>query len=104
MEAKRFKKNDEGFICLNCGKTAPPLGYSSRNHCPRCLYSLHADENPGDRAASCRGLMRPFWAEPDARKGYIISHRCELCGAVRRNRAASDDNLDLIIRLTVREL
>lgn len=101
MEIKRFKKNDEGFICLHCGKTALPLGYSSRNHCPVCLYSLHADENPGDRASECRGLMRPVFAETDARKGMIITHRCEVCGALRRNRSASDDNMELLIRLTV---
>jgi rubrerythrin len=101
METKRFKKNDEGFICRHCGKTADPLGYTSRNHCPYCLYSLHADENPGDRASECQGLMRPERAEPDAKKGYIIYHRCEVCGALRRNKAASDDNMNLIIRLTV---
>jgi uncharacterized OB-fold protein len=103
METKRFKKNDEGFICQNCGKKAEPLGYTSRNHCPYCLYSLHADENPGDRASGCRGLMRPERAEPDAKKGYIIYHRCEVCGVLRRNKAAYDDNMKLIISLTVHE-
>lgn len=103
MESKRFKKNDEGFVCRSCGKTAEPLGYTSRNHCPYCLYSLHADENPGDRASECRGLMCPVYAEPDAKKGYIITHCCEVCGVERRNKAASDDNKMLIIKLTVRD-
>ena len=56
METKRFTKNDSGFVCANCGREVPPLGYSSRNHCPYCLCSLHVDVNPGDRAADCGGI------------------------------------------------
>lgn len=100
MEQKRFTKNDEGFICGHCGYAVPPLGYTSRNHCPKCLYSLHADENPGDRASECRGLMRPLRADPDPKKGFVITHICERCGAVRRNKAASDDDRRLLIALT----
>ena len=48
LQNKRFAKNDEGFFCAHCGKWVPPLGYSSRNHCPFCLWSLHVDINPGD--------------------------------------------------------
>ena len=105
MEDKRFKKNDSGFICGNCGKEVLPLGYSSRNHCPFCLWSLHLDENPGDRASECGGKMRPVTATPDPKKGYIIRHRCEKCGEVVRNNAAHEakiqpDDMDTIIRLT----
>lgn len=101
METKRFSKNDSGFICEYCGREVPPLGYTSRNHCPYCLWSLHVDENPGDRASECRAPLEPVFAEPDPKKGYIITHRCTRCGALRRNKAASDDDLDLIIALTV---
>ena len=101
METKRFSKNDSGFICEHCGREVPPLGYTSRNHCPYCLWSLHVDENPGDRASECRAPLEPVCAEPDPKKGYIITHRCTRCGALRRNKAASDDDLDLIIALTV---
>ena len=106
MEEKRFAKNDSGFVCAHCGKRVEPLGYTSRNHCPFCLWSVHVDVNPGDRANPCGGLMEPIAAEPDARRGYIIVHRCEKCGAVRRNRAAHEapvqpDDLGLIIALTV---
>ena len=106
MENKRFTKNDSGFICGHCKKEVPPLGYTSRNHCPFCLWSRHLDENPGDRQSECRGLMEPVSAEPDAKKGYIIIHKCTECGAVRRNKAAYGpkaqvgDNLKLIISLT----
>ena len=55
METKRFTKNDSGFICAHCGKEVEPLGYTSRNHCPGCLWSLHLDENPGDMGNNVNG-------------------------------------------------
>ena len=102
---KRFRKNDEGFVCLNCGKTVEPLGRTSRNHCPFCLWSLHVDINPGDRANPCRGLMKPVAAIADAKKGYIIIHKCQKCSAILRNKAAygtsvQPDDMSLIIELT----
>lgn len=104
-ETKRFTKNDSGFLCAHCGKEVKPLGYTSRNHCPFCLWSLHVDILPGDRANPCGGLMEPISAVPDAKKGYIITHRCTKCGSVGRNRAAygadvQPDDLNLLIRLT----
>ena len=101
MQTKRFTKNDSGFICANCGKEVSPLVYSSRNHCPVCLCSLHLDVNPGDRASQCGGVMRPVSAEPDSKKGFIITHKCDKCGKVGRNKSASDDDTDLLIALTV---
>ena len=105
MEEKRFKKNDSGFTCLVCGKDVLPLGYTSRNHCPFCLSSLHVDINPGDRQNECRGILRPVRALPDAKRGFIIVHRCEKCGKEVRNKAAHEadvqpDDMDLIIKLT----
>ena len=105
MEQKRFQKNDAGFVCQNCGKTVLPLGYTSRNHCPFCLCSLHVDILPGDRQNPCCGILRPVGAEPDKKRGYILTHKCEKCGAVIRNKAATEakiqpDNLDLVIALT----
>ena len=105
MESKRFQKNDDSFVCANCGFEVLPLGYTSRNHCPRCLCSLHVDNLPGDRANPCRGLLRPVRVEPDPKKGYVIIHRCDKCGGISRNRAANEakvqpDDIDLLIRLT----
>ena len=104
ISTRTFTKNDSGFVCGHCGKTVFPLGYSSRNHCPFCLWSRHLDINPGDRLSECGGLMEPVSAEPDAKKGYVITHRCVKCGAVRRNRAVfsgeQSDDIRKIIRLT----
>ena len=112
MEQKRFTKNDDSFICKNCGFEVKPLGYSSRNHCPKCLCSLHVDINPGDRANTCGGILRPIRVEPDPKKGYIIIHKCDKCGEEGNNKAAlkltAKDNLpqeqyddeELLIKLT----
>ena len=106
-EEKRFRKNDGGFTCLHCGREVSPLGYTSRNHCPFCLWSLHVDVLPGDRANPCGGLLRPVKTEPDPKKGFVIVHRCERCGATVRCKAAlrgnSPDDNDLLIRLTAGE-
>ena len=109
MDSPLFTKNDNGFVCAHCGREVLPLGYTSRNHCPFCLYSLHVDVNPGDRANSCGGPLRPVRAEPDPKRGYVITHRCEKCGALSRCRAAHEakvqpDDLGLIIKLTAAEM
>ena len=49
--------------------------------------------------------MCPIKAEPDAKRGYIIIHKCQKCGAIVRNKAAHEakiqpDDTDLIIKLT----
>ena len=105
LESKRFSKNDDSFICAHCGKKVEPLGYSSRNHCPFCLSSLHVDINPGDRANPCGGILKPIRVEPDPRRGYVIIHRCQRCGGSSRCRAAHEakiqpDDTELLIRLT----
>ncbi len=96
-----FTEIDEEFICENCGKKVPKLGYSCRNHCNSCLCSKHVDKNPGDRQETCHGLLEPIGVEISSKKGYIIIQKCKKCGAIRRNKAADDDNIDLIIKLSV---
>ncbi len=97
-----------GFRCLRCGTEATPLANGSvRNHCPACLWSLHVDVHPGDRASDCGAPLEPVAVRPHPRKGFVVVHRCTGCGAVRENRAAADDPVqpddrDLLIRLTAR--
>ncbi len=100
---RKFTKIDEAFECENCGKKIEPLGYTCRDHCDNCLYSKHVDINPGDREETCHGLLEPIRVELDSKKGYVIVYRCKKCGAIRRNKAANDDNMDLIIALTARQ-
>ena len=100
----KFTEIDEEFICENCGKKVEKLGYSCRNHCPYCLYSKHVVINPGDRQEECHGLLKPISVELDSKKGYVIIFKCTKCGKIRRNKAAKDDNMDLIIKLTSNQI
>lgn len=91
---KRFTAvgRNTGFTCVQCGREVPPLAAAGcRNHCPFCLYSRHVDVLPGDRANECGGVLEPVGVLVDARKGYVIVHRCRSCGELKRNRAASED-------------
>ena len=101
---KRFTEIDEEFICDNCGAVVPKLRYSSRDHCTNCLHSKHVDINPGDRMEECHGDLEPVSLEIDSKKGYVIIYRCKKCGAIRKNKAAKDDNMDLIIELSSKQL
>ena len=101
---KKFNMIDENFICENCGKEVHKLGYTARDHCPYCLYSKHLDINPGDRQEECHGLLEPVGAELDSKKGYVIIFKCKKCGKIRRNKAAKDDNMDLLIDLSSKQV
>ena len=93
---------NEGFKCAKCKKTVKPHeGGSCRNHCPYCLYSLHVDlKVPGDRLSECEGLMRPVGIQLHKKKGARIIHVCEKCGHKTFNRAAPDDDWDMICQLS----
>ena len=92
-------KNDNSFECLNCGKMVEKLGYTSRDHCPHCLHSIHVDIVPGDRANSCKGKLVPIAVESSSKKGYIIVYKCEKCGEIKRNKFAEDDNFDEMLKV-----
>ncbi|MBP3285285.1 MAG: RNHCP domain-containing protein [Clostridia bacterium] len=94
-----FIEIDEPFICEKCGKSVEPLGYTSRDHCPYCLYSKHVDKDPGDRAEECHGALKPIGLENNAKKGYTIIYQCEKCGAIRKNKMANDDDFDLLMKI-----
>ena len=44
------------------------------------------------------------WIENDSKKGYVIVFKCKKCEKNRKNKAARDDNMDLIIKLSSRPL
>lgn len=96
----------DGFTCRQCGAFAAWDGAGSRhrNHCPNCLHSVHLDDVPGDRDASCGAIMEPIavWV----RKGgeWAIVHRCRECGGLSSNRIAADDNPTLLMSIAVRPL
>lgn len=98
METKKFKMIDESFICIVCGKKVDPLKYSARDHCPYCLCSIHVDNNPGDRANLCHGILRPIGIDK-FKDTYKIVYTCEKCGINHRNIMATDDDFDKIIEV-----
>ena len=96
---KNFTKNDQGFACANCGKQVLPLKYSSRDHCPYCLCSLHVDIMPGDRANTCLGILTPVDLEYNSNKGYVVVYKCERCGKLHKNKVADDDSKSVITKI-----
>ena len=96
---KRFNELDEGFICEHCKKEVQPLGYTSRDHCPYCLYSKHVDINPGDRENPCKGLLKPIEIEK-FKDTYKIVYKCEKCNQTHKNIIAKDDDMNKIIEIS----
>lgn len=96
----------ESFICASCGKAVPPVefGGKQRNHCPHCLSSVHVDITPGDRRASCRGIMKPISIYVQENKEWSIIHRCNKCKGIRQNRIAADDNELLLLTMAAEPL
>lgn len=92
-----FQRKMEDFTCEKCGLFVVGNGYT--NHCPKCLYSKHVDIQPGDRAATCGGLMKPMSIEGSTGKGYRIVHKCEKCDLIKRNIVADNDDPDAIVAL-----
>lgn len=99
---KVFNKLDEEFICENCNKHVNKLNYSSRDHCPYCLYSKHVDINPGDRLNTCKGLLEPIEIEK-FKATYKIIYKCKKCGEYHKNIIASDDEFDAIINVSTKK-
>lgn len=99
MDSKKFSKNDNGFICVNCGAEVKPLGYTSRDHCHKCLCSLHVDINPGDRANTCCGILKPINVTINSKKGYVINYKCTKCGQLHNNKSAEDDSFKTILSI-----
>ena len=101
MDTKIFSKKDEEFICQNCNKKVAKLGYTSRDHCPYCLHSIHIDNNPGDRSCTCLGDLKPIGVENYKNGLYKIIYKCEKCGVIKKNVQAKDDDINEIIKISV---
>lgn len=96
----------DSFTCRHCGWAVPSqaAGTQHRNHCPRCLWSLHLDDRPGDRASGCRGGMEPIAIQVRAGGEWGVLQRCTECGVIKANRIAGDDNEWLLLSLAARPL
>ena len=97
---KHYYKNHactDSFTCKVCGRPVVAAGAASdhRNHCPNCLSSLHLDNEPGDRAADCGGIMDPVGVWVRKNGEWAIIHRC---------RVAADDNPMKLMSIAMRPL
>ena len=97
----KFQKRVEDFTCEHCGKEVKGSGFT--NHCPHCLWSKHVDNNPGDRASVCGGMMEPVNFMSD-RDGYVLIHRCNKCGLEKKNRLSDQDDFDVALKVTGRPI
>ena len=89
-----------------CGRLVVPeaAGSGHRNHCPNCLSSLHVDEEPGDRASDCGGVMDPIGVWVRRGGEWAVIHRCRRCGKLSSNRTAADDNPMKLMSVALRPL
>lgn len=94
---------DAPFTCEVCGAEVSALGYTARDHCPRCLYSLHLDDFPGDRSSGCGGRLAPVGTERGKKTAKLV-YRCEKCGIIKKNKTADDDDFEKIVRLSANPL
>lgn len=91
---------NDAFECSSCGfQTEKHPEGSARNHCPKCLCSLHVDsEFPGDRASECHGIMDAVDIDHHKNKGYLIVHECRTCKKRQKNKVAPDDDFVSFVR------
>ena len=102
----RRAPGEESFTCKSCGAPVTPDGAGSghRNHCPKCLTSVHVDNEPGDRASRCGGVMEAIGVWVRNGGEWALIHRCKVCGVLSSNRIAADDNPLLLMSIAVRPL
>jgi DNA-directed RNA polymerase subunit RPC12/RpoP len=98
------RAENTGFVCAHCAADVPAnTDGHYRNHCPFCLWSLHVDDLPGDRASDCRAPMEPVGLVEKSGKGWQVVHRCTACGHRQPNRLVREgdapDDLDLVLQL-----
>ena len=97
MLSKKFQRKIVDFVCGHCGQRVKGAGYT--DHCPKCLWSRHVDINPGDRSAECCSAMEPVGVEIKGGE-KIIYYKCQRCGFEHRVKAAEEDDMAAIIKLT----
>lgn len=96
MPDQKFQKRVEDFVCAACGAQVKGNGYT--NHCPHCLVSMHVDVHPGDRAATCGGLMEVV--KIDLKEGeWRLLHRCGRCGYEKWNKVGAEDSQERLAQV-----
>lgn len=99
-------RTDRDFVCTHCGTHTSPNAWGTRhrNHCPRCLWSRHVDDEPGDRRCPCAQPMEPIAIEVRRDGEWALVHRCCGCGVLRTNRIAGDDDERSLLAVALRPI
>lgn len=96
LNNRKFQRRTENFKCVKCETEVFGNGFT--DHCPKCLFSLHIDINPGDRKADCKGFMEPYGIIIKG-KNISIFYKCLKCGKKFKVKPAENDNFDEILKL-----
>ncbi len=94
---RHFTRRQEDFTCSHCGAKVGGTGYT--DHCPKCLWGMHSDINPGDRASQCRGATMPVSTSCDRDGTYTITYVCLKCGIRKHFKQAANDAEAVLVRL-----
>lgn len=95
---KNFIRKREDFICEVCGEEVLGDGYT--DHCPKCLWGKHVDEEvPGDRNSECGGLMRPIKALHEKGR-FKIFYKCEECDHEFGVKEGKNDKREKLLELS----
>lgn len=94
QELPKFTRINESFLCGNCGHAVPRAQSTCRDHCSRCLWSVHVDANPGDRNAGCGASLRPISYSANKKMGFMVHYECEKCGTQKVNRFLESDEFE----------
>jgi len=94
---KQFQRKKEDFTCDVCGFRVEGTEYT--DHCPKCLWSKHIDINPGDRLATCKGLMEPIGCSLKHGK-KMLHYQCRGCSHTHKVEASPEDNLEILVELS----
>lgn len=92
-------KRNDGFVCKFCGQKVPPSKSSCRDHCNKCLWSLHVDISPGDRQNPCQGNLRPAGLDFKEGKQRVV-YKCESCGQKLFCVIADDDSREALLQIS----
>ena len=105
QDLPKFTRINEAFVCQNCNHNVPPAQSTCRDHCPRCLWSIHVDNNPGDRNAGCGAPLQPKSYSSNKKKGFMIHYICLKCGTRKVNKFLEfdeheADSMDALLKLS----
>lgn len=105
IPAHRITSDQEKFTCIVCGEIISGTERGQqRDHCPRCLTSIHTDQQAGDGASLCKGTMEVIAIWIDENGEWNLVHRCRSCQTLRVSRIAADDNITLLMSIALKPL